>query len=79
MGGDEFLVFVPNTNTQELESMHNFINEEVKKRCDENCPLTLSFGHEVLYQFDDNLFHGVKTADERMYEHKRQCKSIQNK
>ncbi len=79
MGGDEFLVFVPNTNTQELESMHNFIIDEVKKRCDENCPLTLSFGYEVLYQYDQDLYHGIKKADNRMYEHKRQCKSTLTK
>ncbi len=74
MGGDEFLVFLPQTTMVQAKSLHQAILDDIQQSCDVDCPLGLAIGYSVLTEMEDDLYEGIRVADFRMYEDKRRQK-----
>lgn len=74
MGGDEFLVFLPQTTMKQAHKIHQAILDDIEQSCDIDCPLGLAIGYSVLTDMEDDLYEGIRVADFRMYEDKRKQK-----
>jgi diguanylate cyclase (GGDEF)-like protein/PAS domain S-box-containing protein len=78
LGGDEFLVILPNTNVVQAEIVLNKIDDEVKKiNSEESYPfiLSLSFGiWECCPESELTVDGMIHIADQKMYENKAEIK-----
>lgn len=72
IGGDEFAVLLPNTHAQIAEGMRYRICSTLdhNNQTHANLPFSLSLGFATSEE-PCSLFHLLKEADERMYQHKR--------
>ena len=67
IGGDEFIIAMPNTDGEEAEKIINKINNEAKKVTFESIELSISFGFETKYKEDDRIEDIFRTAEDLMY------------
>lgn len=79
MGGDEFLGIIKNSCEQELEDIKQAIINDISHKCDLGCPLSLSYGFEILYDYSTDIYEGIKIADHKMYLDKERFKKINHK
>ncbi len=74
MGGDEFLIFLPKTNEEEVLNIRDNINAEVKEFRRKDFPLSLAFGYHIHNNPSSDLYEIVRIADRYMYQNKREYK-----
>ena len=73
MGGDEFAILLPATNTKAAQKVCNRINNKCKEVTEEKnlpIPLEISLGYNTIHSKDENLFECLNKADHKMYEDK---------
>ncbi len=75
-GGDEFIVFLPNTNLQDAETLLEKINDGISCLLIDGIhrQIEIDSGAAVVPGDDSSLMGAVRTADERMYLNKRERK-----
>lgn len=71
MGGDEFLILLPNSDEAGLEKIMGEITDILmKNNMDKSDLLSLSTGAALCYSAEDSIAHGIEKADHEMYERK---------
>lgn len=69
-GGDEFIIFMPNTNVGEAEE----VCTEIKRKCDASnkgpMQVSISLGYAVKKSEDENIWDVQKEAEDWMYRNK---------
>lgn len=75
-GGDEFIVFLPNTNLRDAETLLEKINDGISCLFIDGIhrQIEIDSGAAVVPGDDSSLMGAVRTADERMYLNKRERK-----
>jgi len=69
-GGDEFLIFLPNTNDAGALKIRNDINRTIKAIRHKDFPLSLAYGFHTKEEPTENIFEDIKLADFYMYKNK---------
>lgn len=67
IGGDEFIIVMPNTNRIEAEKIIDKINKETKKITVESIELSISFGFETKNEINEDINKIYKSAEDLMY------------
>lgn len=72
VGGDEFIIFLPKTDTEAAQKIVDRIRKNIKQYNEDNLilPLSISLGLETAEMPGDNLEEVLKKADENMYNNK---------
>ncbi|KUO64126.1 MAG: hypothetical protein APF84_08435 [Gracilibacter sp. BRH_c7a] len=72
VGGDEFIIFLPRTDSEAAQKIVGRIRENIKQYNEENLilPLSISLGLETADKPGENLEEVLKKADENMYNNK---------
>ena len=70
IGGDEFLILVPNTSVEDMYRLkhhliQSFDNESIKGR-----KISVALGYSIKMTHDQNVFEVMREADDFMYAHK---------
>ena len=69
-GGDEFVIFLPQTTEGDVKSICQRIEEKCKKIYVKAIPLSLAIGFAIKNSKNQDLTEVLKEADDSMYEHK---------
>lgn len=69
-GGDEFVIFLPQTTEEDVNTICKRINERCKVTYVKDIPLSLALGSAIKNSTDKNLAEILKEAEENMYKHK---------
>jgi len=70
IGGDEFVIVMPNTNESEAERIVNFINQDAKKITTESIQLSISFGFKTKGKDVEDIHEIYRAAEDLMYREK---------
>lgn len=70
MGGDEFLILVPQTSVQEMETLVGRIRESTKEVSLNNIKLSISFGMAIKENRFEDIADTSKKAEDEMYSNK---------
>jgi len=70
LGGDEFIVVLPQTNIYDCEQIVSRIHEQIKSIKDSKYTLSLSIGYSSKETMDQEVIDVVNQADRIMYQHK---------
>ncbi|MCT4631506.1 MAG: PAS domain S-box protein [Firmicutes bacterium] len=70
IGGDEFVVLLPQTNSSETEKIITCIKNELRGTMLENIVISVSIGYEVKNDITDNINEVYLVAEEKMYRKK---------
>lgn len=80
IGGDEFIILLPNTTVEEMEEIKESITDEISGMRIENIALTFSIGYALRESKDCDIQEIFKTAENEMYKKKvYEGKSVRNK
>lgn len=71
MGGDEFLIFLPECNEEKCVELVNRLRQTEAEISVGNINLSTSYGLAVISKPDERISDAITLADERMYEDKR--------
>lgn len=69
-GGDEFTVILPKIDSKNTLKIISRINEKLKKESTKTLPLSISFGLSTKVDSSQKIDELIKTAEDKMYEHK---------
>lgn len=75
IGGDEFMIFLPETSAEEAEIICQRILSSSQRRMTKLGPLSLAVGHYTKYEAAENIRLCMTKADEDMYAKKSQMKA----
>ena len=67
IGGDEFVILMPNTTGTEAEKVIDKINKAAKKITVESLELSISFGFSTKNETHKNIHETHRTAEDQMY------------
>jgi diguanylate cyclase (GGDEF)-like protein/PAS domain S-box-containing protein/putative nucleotidyltransferase with HDIG domain len=70
IGGDEFVVVLPNTDETKAEKFIKRINVESKKIIIEAIPLSISFGYKIKHHEKEDIQEIYRSAEDAMYREK---------
>lgn len=70
VGGDEFLMIMPNTDQSEVANMIEVIKEQLNGHTILGLPVTISLGSQTKYDQETSLEKVLKDADDFMYNQK---------
>jgi len=70
IGGNEFVIILPQTDAVETEKVINRIKELAAAETVESLQLSISFGYETKATMDQNIQGIIKIAEDHMYKHK---------
>lgn len=70
IGGDEFVLVLPNTDSKQAEKVIQRIKEKIQKEQVKEINCSVSFGWETKVDVDDNIHDTLKKAEEAMYSKK---------
>jgi len=73
-GGDEFVILLPNTRSDEAEKIVYRIRSHYQGNSINAINVSISFGWDTIYNYDENIFNVLKNAEDFMYK----CKIIEN-
>jgi diguanylate cyclase (GGDEF)-like protein/PAS domain S-box-containing protein len=76
-GGDEFIIFMPNTNHRQGDILLERITEVLLEKTYGSLQMHihLDYGIATVPEDHDDIFEALKVADERMYKHKKERKA----
>lgn len=74
MGGDEFLIFLPQTSSEEAKRIKESIHHEIETKNSTEYPLSLAIGYHIKETPSLDLFDDVRRADQHMYKNKERDK-----
>jgi len=69
-GGDEFVIFLPQTKEEDANNICKRINEKCKETYVKDIPLSLALGTAIKTTTSMDLFELLKDAEEKMYKQK---------
>lgn len=69
-GGDEFVILLPNTQNEDVQSIINRINGKLRKEYVCNVEVSVSFGYATKNKPNDDILEVLKRAEDYMYEQK---------
>ena len=69
-GGDEFIIFLPQTTAADAKAICQRIDEKCKATYVKDIPLSLAVGFAIKYSTGQDLAEVLKEAEEIMYKHK---------
>jgi len=69
-GGDEFVILLPKTKTEEVERVINRIKESYSGKHINSLSVSISFGWNTKYIANQDLLKVLKSAEDLMYKHK---------
>jgi len=69
-GGDEFVVVLPNTNTDETLKIATFIKEIASKEWVANIELSISYGYDTKQSTNESIMEILANAENHMYRNK---------
>lgn len=75
VGGDEFLIFVPNTDNNAALELRSTIYEQLKSMKIKDFHPSTAFGFIVKESIDEEIYEDIKKADEFMYLNKIKVKN----
>ena len=67
IGGDEFVIVMPQTSGKETEAIIEKINNEAKQVNVESIKLSISFGFKTKYKINENIQEIYRSAEDLMY------------
>lgn len=70
IGGDEFIIFFPKTESYEVEEILKRINCIASRERVGSIDISISFGYEVKRKSEDNIDNIIKKAEDNMYKSK---------
>ncbi|MHB1485666.1 MAG: HD domain-containing phosphohydrolase [Saccharofermentanales bacterium] len=70
IGGDEFVLLMPHTDSEEAKAITLGINENVSNEKLDNIVLSISIGYAVMQDIKDNFDDILKKAEDDMYKNK---------
>lgn len=70
MGGDEFVILLPETDAFEAAKMIKRIKNLLKKENVEGVEISVSFGYETKISADDDIEEIIRKAEDQMYHNK---------
>lgn len=70
LGGDEFIILSPNTDTAEIKELIGRINERTKYEAVNKIALSVSFGYSVKYREEESILEVLRKAEDYMYKKK---------
>ncbi len=70
VGGDEFVLLMPHTSEEEVESVVQTIRREAKDLCVGELEMSISFGWDTKNTPEKNIRDVYKKAEDFMYQHK---------
>ncbi|SET53674.1 HD domain-containing phosphohydrolase [Lacrimispora sphenoides] len=70
LGGDEFIILSPNTDTAEIKELIGRINERTKHEAVNKVTLSVSFGYSVKYREEESILEVLRKAEDFMYKKK---------
>ncbi len=70
-GGDEFVIFLPQTTEEDAKVICQRIDENCKETYVKDIPLSLAVGAAIKNSINKDLAEILKEAEENMYKHKR--------
>ncbi|AFQ45048.1 HD domain-containing phosphohydrolase [Desulfosporosinus meridiei] len=70
LGGDEFVLLLPNTDTVETEKILKRVNELAKKKRVGTVEISISFGYETKNSEERDILEILKRAEDYMYKKK---------
>ncbi len=70
IGGDEFVIILPNTNETKAEEIINNINKKAKEIKIESISLSISFGYKIKYDGKEDIQEVFRSAEDSMYRQK---------
>lgn len=71
MGGDEFLIFLPNTENERMEELIRQLDEKAGIFRIQDRQLSVSFGGATIDGKDITISEAIEHSDEEMYRQKR--------
>jgi diguanylate cyclase (GGDEF)-like protein/putative nucleotidyltransferase with HDIG domain len=69
-GGDEFVILLPKTKTEEVVDVIKRIKELYSKEYVNSLSVSISFGWDTKNNLDEDILKVLKSAEDRMYKHK---------
>lgn len=69
-GGDEFVVILPSTTSEETQSVVDVIKKLCAKEFINDISLSISFGWDTKDNLDELIIDKLKNAEDQMYKHK---------
>ena len=70
IGGDEFVMVLPNTNESQTEKIIKDIKKKAEKVIIESIPLSVSFGYKSKHNLKDDIQEAFRGAEDSMYRQK---------
>lgn len=67
IGGDEFVILLPNTSGAEAEALIDKINQKAKEIKIESIALSISFGFKTKKDINEDIYETYRTAEDLMY------------
>ena len=74
MGGDEFLMLLPDTDLGQAHRYVKILRENGEKILIEGMPLSVSYGVSVIESLERDLEDAIRRADKEMYQEKEEKK-----
>lgn len=70
IGGDEFVLLLPKTDSLEAKQMIKEIDDLLLKENLTSVALSISFGFDTKYETNEKIQENLKNAEDKMYKHK---------
>ncbi|EKQ57745.1 MAG: PAS domain S-box/diguanylate cyclase (GGDEF) domain-containing protein [Clostridium sp. Maddingley MBC34-26] len=79
-GGDEFIILLPRTKSEDVKKVVKEIKNECKKYDKEIINISISLGYDTKYNKDDDILKSISYAEEMMYKVKMlESKSVKSR
>ncbi|MHB8126699.1 MAG: PocR ligand-binding domain-containing protein [Desulfitobacteriaceae bacterium] len=69
-GGDEFVILLPKTKTEDVEEIVNRIEKQYSNERVNTLSVSISFGWDIKRKTDENILKVLNNAEDNMYKHK---------
>lgn len=77
-GGDEFLIFLPNTEEETAYNIRESIKKDIETVSTNEFPLSIAYGYYVKKTYTEDIREDIKMSDKLMYQNKNKYKTIKS-